>query len=315
VNLLKSPLRRTTAAVAGAFIGLAGAVATAAPASAHHPELSGKAACADEGGWNVDWTLTPVAPIDGTLTDVKVSEGGLPLEKIVKGAEFKVNTPITETQHVSSKAKTITLTVTATWVYPDEALAFSKGGNHDGNNGGDNHGGGDHPKAIIKTTDHTVSRPEGCKPDKPTKPEEPTTPPTKPAEPGEPTPILEFDCDSLTIGLDNPEDGIEIPLVLKTSKGETRELTVKPGQKKTEKFSASEGFSVTVAVKGFEDQAETVEYEQPEDCSGQAGGEEGPTLPVTGAAAGGIAGGAGLLLAIGGVLFFMARRRRIKFTA
>ena len=47
--------------------------------------------------------------------------------------------------------------------------------------------------------------------------------------------------------------------------------------------------------------------------AGQADGESG--LPVTGAAAGGIAGGAAVLLAAGAVLFVMARRRKVKFTA
>ena len=70
---------------------------------------------------------------------------------------------------------------------------------------------------------------------------------------------------------------------------------------------------MTVAVEGFEDDAETIAYEQPADCDTEGSG--GGTLPVTGAAAGGIAGGAGLLLALGGVLFFMARRRKVKFTA
>jgi hypothetical protein len=41
----------------------------------------------------------------------------------------------------------------------------------------------------------------------------------------------------------------------------------------------------------------------------------GSGLPVTGAAAGGIAGGAAVLLAVGAVLFVMARRRKVKFTA
>ena len=335
MNLLKSPLRRTTAVVAGAFIGLAGAVAVAAPASAHHPELWGDASCADEGGWNIDWALKPVAPIDGRITEVKVWEDGQnvdnPLTKIVKGAELKVDTTIEDSQHVSSDVETVKVKVIATWVYPDKTLAFDTSGEHgdndgDGNDDGDhdgdengsggNYGGHHKPKPIVASSDYEVTRPEGCKPDKPTPPTKPTTPPTEePTEPGEPSLIVEADCDSLTIGLDNPEDGITIPLVFKTSKGETRELVVKPGETKTLTFSATPGFSLTVAVKGFEDDAQTIPYEQPEDCSGQGGGAEEPGLPVTGAAAGGIAGGAGLLLILGGALFFVARRRRIRFTA
>ncbi|WP_433826970.1 hypothetical protein ACQP2E_33410 [Actinoplanes sp. CA-015351] len=43
--------------------------------------------------------------------------------------------------------------------------------------------------------------------------------------------------------------------------------------------------------------------------------DEDTSLPVTGAAAGGIAGGAALLVAVGAGLFFMARRRKLNFKA
>ena len=164
MNLLKSPLRRTTAVLAGAFIGLTGAVAIAAPASAHHPELWGDASCADEGGWNIDWTLKPVAPIDGLITEVKVWEDGQkvdnPLTKIVKGAEFKVDTAIEDTQHVSSDVKTVKMKVIATWVYPDKTLAFdenskpgdnSDDGTDDSDHDGHQNGGGER---LPETTNY-----------------------------------------------------------------------------------------------------------------------------------------------------------------
>ena len=130
--------------------------------------------------------------------------------------------------------------------------------------------------------------------------------------------IYEVTCTTIKIGLDNPEDSLPIDLHYKTSKGEERDLTVNPGEAKSETFSASEGFSVdlTISVKAeTETYSETVNipWEKPagEDCDGGEGGG----LPVTGAAAGGIAGGAAALLAVGGLLFFMARRRKVKFTA
>jgi LPXTG-motif cell wall-anchored protein len=120
----------------------------------------------------------------------------------------------------------------------------------------------------------------------------------------------------MTIGLDNPADGVKFTLDFATSKGEERTLVVNPGEKKSETFSAAPGFSVkltyTATVEGetFSDTT-TLKYEQPEDCDGGNGGG----LPVTGAAAGGLAGGAGALLAVGAGLFFMARRRKVNFTA
>jgi LPXTG-motif cell wall-anchored protein len=52
------------------------------------------------------------------------------------------------------------------------------------------------------------------------------------------------------------------------------------------------------------------------DNGGEGGGDaDEPSLPVTGPVAGGIAGVAVLLLIAGGVFFFIARRRKVTFTA
>ena len=121
----------------------------------------------------------------------------------------------------------------------------------------------------------------------------------------------------MTIGLDNQADGDKFTLKFKTSKGEERTLVINPGEAKSAKFSAAPGFSIKLTFTATVDDQDfsettTIEYEQPEDCdtSGNGGG-----LPVTGAAAGGLAGGAGALLAVGVGLFLMARRRKVKFTA
>ncbi len=161
-----------------------------------------------------------------------------------------------------------------------------------------------------------VPRPDNCTPPPTTTPptSPTTTPPSSPA-PGEPTPIIEMDCDTMTFGLDNPADGDEVELVMTTSKGETRELTIAPGEKKTEKFSATPGFVLTVKDVASGESVE-LPYTQPEDCdTAGSGGGDGGELPLTGAAASGIAGGAAALLAIGAGLFVMARRRKVKFTA
>ena len=59
MNRLKSPLRRAVAVTAGAVMGLAGVIAVAAPASAHHPEITGSYQCvtgADEK--LITWVVT-----------------------------------------------------------------------------------------------------------------------------------------------------------------------------------------------------------------------------------------------------------------
>ena len=286
MNLLKSPLRRTTAVLAGAVIGLAGVVATAAPAMATHPTVTGVSDCVTDEGWTVDWTVTNKWPNNGEVTEVKVLSPRKDTEltgdikvgaAVEKGAEFK----LVGTQTLSADARQAKIEVTVKFDNGHEASDVGR-----------------------------VARPEEkCEPEIP-----PTEPPTQPETPAEPTPILEAGCDTMTLGLDNPEDGEDITLVMETSKGETRELEVPAGEKKTTTFSASEGFSVEISAEGVEGST-TVEYEQPEGCEGAGAGSGEPELPLTGAAAGSIAGGAALLLAVGGVLFFMARRRKVRFTA
>ncbi|GAA0458499.1 hypothetical protein Ade02nite_07860 [Paractinoplanes deccanensis] len=180
------------------------------------------------------------------------------------------------------------------------------------------------PTTTPPTTEPTTE-PTSGPPVTPTSPSStPTpTPPVLPVptpsttEPAEFTPILEEDCDTITIGIDNPANGIEWQIGYETSKGEKRNITVAPGEKKAEKFSATEGFwvkvtlAVTIDGETYSDFTQ-IDYTKPADC--EEGGSGGG-LPVTGAAAGSIAGGAAVLLAIGGVLFYMARRRKVKFTA
>jgi hypothetical protein len=312
VNLLKSPLRRTTAALAGAFIGLAGAVAFAAPASAHYTELSGKTDCLENGGWTVDWTLTPKkAPIDGKIVKVEETAGGTALANIVEGAKVPSGGTITDSQSFGKDVTEVTLSVKVVWVYEKSAEAeaiAAKLPNKDGD-----WKPGDDKKVIVYKVEATVKAPEDCG-------QPPSQPPAE-----QPSPILEQDCDSMTIGLHNPENGEKIVLRLTPSVGEERILVAKPGKDTTTTFEGVKpGFTVTVSIKGVEG-SETVPYTQPKDCNtgGSAGGgeqnggggETGGGLPVTGAAAGSIAGGAAVLLLAGGTMFLLARRRKVKFTA
>ncbi|MFU8850319.1 cell wall anchor protein [Micromonospora sp. SL1-18] len=138
----------------------------------------------------------------------------------------------------------------------------------------------------------------------------------KPAEakdcvkPGEPSGSYLSTCDELIFQIENPKDGETVELTLTPNKGEAQTLVVKPGETKTAKFKAFKGLTVTPTAEGLDDTS-PIAWEKPADCdNGQGGG-----LPVTGPAAGAIAGGAAVLLAAGAVLFVMARRRRLRFTA
>jgi hypothetical protein len=342
VNLLKNKLQRTAAVLGGALLGLGGVVAIAAPASAHAPSVDGSTDCIRDKSWTVDWSVGNDyqldAKVDLTKTKVEVKSGHGEWKKVDGGLTgaladaatvVKPNTDRKPDEQVHG-ATTIS-TESVTDVRLSVVLVWTDGYTNDG----------EHRNGDPQTK--TVHKPETCPTDNPSTPENPTpsssapsspstTTPSSPTpsettpeipiptpstsdEPVEPKEILEFTCDTLVIGLDNPVGGTTFTLKFKTSKGEERTTVIKPGEKKTETFSATEGFSLRVTVEVTID-GETysdftdIEYEKPADCEGSGGG-----LPVTGAAAGGIAGGAAGLLAIGAVLFVMARRRKVRFTA
>lgn len=297
MNLLKSPLRRTSAIVAGALVGLAGAVALAAPASAHHPIVEPVSACKHlDGTWKVDWKVTNSEwDLEGQIEAV-ATEPDLPVTGITVGTTLPKSHDgdVTGTEdHIPANVDQVTLKVQGHWVRNGQPI--------------DSWNSGAQNKPEQTCTDEHPTPPS------PSTSPTPSAPPTEKPSVGEPTPILDVDCTTMTIGLKNPADGRTITLDFETKKGEKRTTVIKPGETKSEKFSATPGFWVKVTPHGIDDaQPETINYEQPADCatSGSGGG-----LPVTGAAAGSIAGGAAILLAAGVVLFVVARRRKVKFTA
>lgn len=139
----------------------------------------------------------------------------------------------------------------------------------------------------------------------------------EPNQPASPEVSYESTCDELIVEFDNPQDGADFTATVTPSQGEAQTVTVATGETATVKFPAAEGLTVTISVEGQDDV--TVAWEKPEDCEapGEGGGDgdDKDTLPVTGAQAGAIAGGAALLLAAGVGIFLLARRRRITFTA
>ncbi|MEV4709177.1 LPXTG cell wall anchor domain-containing protein [Actinoplanes sp. NPDC049316] len=322
MNLLKSPFRRTTAVVAGAFLGLAGAVALIGPASAHAPVIKGTVTCAEANGqWKVDWSVANDFGVWATVREVETSNAAAPDGAIKIGERVAPNfsNPLVGTSTLEGSDATAGLKVSLKWdddFVRDATATVSK------------------PETCTApapqpsaSTPSTEPEPSASTPSEPapsaSTPEESTPVPSESAPAPEPTPsygeaepIFEVTCDSMTVGLDNPEDGVEIPLVLEPNKGEKRTLVIKPGEKKTTTFQTSEGFKLKIYLQGYEDQSETIAWEAPEGCAaGGGGGDDEPSLPLTGAAAGSIAAGAGVLLAAGVALFFFARRRKVKFTA
>lgn len=123
------------------------------------------------------------------------------------------------------------------------------------------------------------------------------------------------DCETYAVGVLNPEGNTPVKVEV-TYEGETKTLTVPAGNKEpaTVTFEAGKATTATIVFPELDMEPLEATFEKPTNCGGGGGGEE-PGLPVTGAAAGGIAAGALVLLGIGVFLFIMARRRRVTFTA
>ncbi|MEV8505492.1 cell wall anchor protein [Actinoplanes sp. NPDC051475] len=137
-----------------------------------------------------------------------------------------------------------------------------------------------------------------------------------PADCALPTVIVENDCDTVAITVENPE-GVT-PATAKITYGDkTETATVAAGKSEKVSFEAGKATYATVEFPGLnvEPIKATLEKLDCDNGGGGGGDSDKPSLPVTGPVAGGIAGGAALLLIAGGVLFLMARRRKITFTA
>ncbi|MDP9799030.1 hypothetical protein J2S43_007542 [Catenuloplanes nepalensis] len=175
-----------------------------------------------------------------------------------------------------------------------------------------------------------------------TKPEDCQVP-----EVGTPKASVQQTCEGLTFTIENPANGKDLTTVFTPNTGTAQTVTVKAGETKPVSFPGSEG--LTVKVEGDLDVLNgEVVWAAPANCAGEptpptegtpspspsvstppaTPGTPGPSttpvaytpgdepeLPLTGVAVGSIAGGAILLLGLGAGLFFMARRRKLNFTA
>ena len=138
---------------------------------------------------------------------------------------------------------------------------------------------------------------------------------TRPADCPAPTVVVEDDCRTVTIVVTNPKDVTPAQATV-TYGADTKRLTVAPGTSAKATFPRRDATEATVAIDGLP--TITAPVGTPDCAPGDNGtgggeGDEGD-LPVTGPMAGAIAGGALALLVAGGVLYVLARRRRITFT-
>jgi hypothetical protein len=310
-------LRRAAALTAGALIGLAGVATVGSPALAHHPIPSGSYCAAQDGKVTVTWSvLNSETDLEGTITKLESTvpgdiTGGLALNATLPE---QGDGPLTGTQTHTFEGDIpeLKLTVEARWMRPHQTITEERSVVAQPSQ---DCGPAESPSPTPTSPSPSAS-PEPSKspevtpsPSASSSPASPSATPSVPAEPEEPVFRLEETCDEMTFIVENPAKGIPFTATLTTEKGVSKKLVSEPGKTTSVSFDAYEGLKVTVAYEGT-DESETVPYTQPQDCDGQGGG-----LPVTGPAAGAIAGGAAVLLAAGAVLFVMARRRRVRFTA
>ncbi|WP_305782911.1 LPXTG cell wall anchor domain-containing protein [Symbioplanes lichenis] len=331
--LRNSPLRRTASIAAGTLLGLTGVAFLAGPASAHHTTLKPSDACVNEDGtWQVTWTaFNSQNNLEAKLTDVKLTEGSTITGILKDAVEPKAPGSLEGVQQLPASAQKAELAITAFWDYQDREDVTK------GDSGSETkptekcapEEGAPVPSASASEPAPESPAPSASTPTKPA-PSQPATPTTSPSastpassEPSapaeEPEFVYEADCDSVTLGITVPKDWPKaVKVTFETSTGVTKTITGKVGETTKVELPATDGMEITATPEGYEDEAATITYEQPEDCdtAGSGGGDsDEPTLPLTGAAAGSIAVGAVVLLGAGIALFVVARRRKVKFTA
>lgn len=110
-------------AVASALLiagGLA-IVAVAAPAQAHHTDLTAAAVCTTDGGWDVTWSVMNSENFEGKVTasnNASVPVGTvLPANPNYYAADKTLSVPTTYVQHVTSNAA-VSLEITVSWFKP-----------------------------------------------------------------------------------------------------------------------------------------------------------------------------------------------------
>ncbi|MFG3557956.1 cell wall anchor protein [Micromonospora sp. NPDC047557] len=137
---------------------------------------------------------------------------------------------------------------------------------------------------------------------------------TRPEDCPLPAVTTKADCKEFALTVTNPEGGLPVKTTF-TYGDKTETRTVAAGASETVTFKAGKDKTAIVALPDMDLELEAI-YTPEGNCGGSGGGgSDEPGLPVTGAAAGGIAAGAIALLIAGAVLFVIARRRRVTFTA
>ena len=151
---------------------------------------------------------------------------------------------------------------------------------------------------------------------------------TPPADCELPSVVVENDCKTVTVTVQNPK-GVQEATARVTYGDKVEDVTVAAGKTAKVTFKRGDDKVATIEFLGLDVEPIKATLDKGDcdngggegggngggDSNGGGGDTEEPGLPVTGPVAGSIAGVAVLLLIGGGVFFFIARRRKVTFTA
>jgi hypothetical protein len=137
---------------------------------------------------------------------------------------------------------------------------------------------------------------------------------TAPTDCARPAVTITNTCKNVTVTVTNPEGVTPAKATVSYGK-ETKELTVAAGSSAKATFAASTATYATIKIAGIDKAVKAALKKLT--CTVPAGNNTpgGPTLAITGPAGMSIAAGAVALLIAGGAFFFVARRRKVRFTA
>lgn len=321
--------RRLVAGAASLTLGVAGALAFAAPASAHHTTVEGDAECTPSGEWRVSWSVGNsehdlAGALSGVNLTVEPAEAAdqVELTSITQGVELPIGGLTEELVLPNDTTVTsITLEVDALWIRNGDEI---DGSDYDTVQ---LEGTCDAPEQVgpivvsVSTCDLLVfilDNSEG------TAEAQFTFTPGETATHGHASGFsLTFDENGEVEDVEAAEDAGIHEVVGEADSENPVQLTFPAGAElHAHAFEAFDGLEVAVGLsldgEPTDGEDDVVVWERPEDCEdggGQGGGDDDSGLPVTGASTGLIAGGALALLALGGGLYLVARHRRVTFTA
>ncbi|MEV4630141.1 cell wall anchor protein [Micromonospora sp. NPDC049523] len=248
----KLSFRRPLAVLGATFVGLAAAVAVAAPASAHISVPSGSAVCDTKTGeWVVTWKVESTLHFNSDtfkLHYIRTTPKDAPIDGIVRNKDYPVDAPIVGTQRVPGTTTKAELDVKATW-----SDGFREQDLREGN------------VTLEGTCDKDTPEPTPSASPTPT-PTPTTTPTTPPAKVSSPNASTSSACDgTVAVTLSNGEDATADAVLRVKATGFDKTYTLKPGTSKDDIVVPANAGEIKI-TEGDKQVGETITWAEPENC-------------------------------------------------